>query len=95
MDSNILSEEAEELELMVKDRDHELKKLFHAYQEVFKTDLGRTVIMDILQQCHVFSSTMTGNSWTYFKEGERKIGLYVLGMIDIPGFKPINMKKDK
>jgi len=95
MDSDLLAEEAEKANEAAKEQDRKLSRLVYVYREVFKTEAGREVIMDLLNQCHVFQSTMTGNSYTYYNEGMRKVGLYVLGMLDIPEFEPINMNRKK
>ena len=39
---------------------------------------GRKWVWDMLVKCHVFNTSMTGNSHTFFKEGERNIGLGIL-----------------
>ena len=37
----------------------------------------RRFVWDLLEKTHVFSTSFTGNSETFFKEGERNIGLKV------------------
>jgi hypothetical protein len=37
----------------------------------------RRFVWEILEQTHVFRTSFTGNSETFFKEGERNIGLKV------------------
>lgn len=39
---------------------------------------GRRFIWKYLSLCHVFESSYTGNQDTFFKEGERNIGLKLL-----------------
>lgn len=39
---------------------------------------GQRVVWSILEKCHVFHSTYTGNAETYFREGERSVGLKML-----------------
>lgn len=39
---------------------------------------GRRFIWWLFCRCHMFESNMTGNSQTFFREGERNIGLQVL-----------------
>jgi len=95
MDSEILAEESEKLKESEKERETEISRLFYVYREVFKTQIGREVIMDLLDKCGVFRTVMTGNSYTFLNEGRRQVGLYMLGFLDIPGFEPLNMNKKK
>ena len=59
------------------------EQLIRSYRSVMATPQGRDVIWDILTMCRVFNLSMTGNSWTYFNEGGRQIGLYVLSMLNL------------
>lgn len=52
-----------------------------ALQNVLQTPAGRWFIMRLFDSCHVFERTMTGNSWTYFNEGARDMGLQLRGRI--------------
>lgn len=56
------------------ERDKELDDL----RFVMGVPQGRRVLFRILDRCGVYRSSFTGNSQTYFNEGERNIGLYVL-----------------
>lgn len=62
------------------DEKRKLMLLVDAYKKVFATDMGRLVIRDLLEYCQTFETTMTGNSWTYFNEGKRAVGLHILYM---------------
>lgn len=42
---------------------------------------GRAILSEILTRCGVYSSSFTGNSETFFREGQRNVGLYVLKQI--------------
>ncbi len=42
---------------------------------------GRRFIWRLLDQAGVFRSSFTGNSETFFREGQRNLGLRVLGLI--------------
>ena len=53
-------------------------RLSAAYKRLFNTDDGRIVFRDLMDFCMTFKSTMTGNSWTYFNEGKRAVGLHIL-----------------
>lgn len=45
---------------------------------VMQTHTGRCVLFSILEMCHVYQTSFTGNSATFFKEGERNIGLRLI-----------------
>lgn len=47
-------------------------------KEVLATHSGRRFIWRYLEKCGVFTSSFTGNSETFFKEGSRNIGLQLL-----------------
>ena len=61
----------------------ENEELLRAYKFVQEHPAAKMVIWDILSRCHVFDCTFTGNSRTFFLEGERSIGLYLLFMLQI------------
>jgi len=48
---------------------------------VFKTTDGKRLLWWLLAETHVYRSSFTGNSLTYFLEGERAVGLKVLGLL--------------
>jgi hypothetical protein len=39
---------------------------------------GRALMRDMLHFCGVYRSSFTGNSETYFREGQRNVGMYLL-----------------
>ena len=59
---------------------HEIRRLSVIYKRVFSTPEGKQVFKDLMELCMVFHSTMTGNSYTYYNEGMRKVGLHILKM---------------
>ena len=61
----------------------ENEELLRAYSFLAEHPAGKMVLWDVLSRCHIFESTFTGNSRTFFQEGERSIGLYVLFMLQI------------
>lgn len=70
----------------------EAKLLADKYKRVFlESEEGKEVLQDLFSRCHVFNSTMTGNSWTYFREGERNIGLQLLEMLDIGRYEQLDL----
>jgi len=54
--------------------------LTNAYRTVLNSPNGRLVFRDLVDYCMVFETTNTGNSWTYFNEGKRAVGLHILNM---------------
>lgn len=47
-------------------------------REVMGTPAGRRVVWRLLERCRLFSTSFTGNSETFFREGERSVGLWLL-----------------
>jgi DNA-binding PadR family transcriptional regulator len=59
------------------------RELRDDYKKVFLgSESGRRVLQDILDNTHVMSITFTGNSQTFYKEGQRSIGLMILQALD-------------
>ena len=45
---------------------------------------GRRCLWYLMDRSHVFRSSFTGNSETFFREGERNVGLFILaGILDV------------
>ena len=44
---------------------------------------GRRVTWRLLERTGIFRSSFTGNSETYFREGERNIGLFLLSLVNM------------
>ena len=44
---------------------------------------GRRIMRSMLDFCGVYKSSFTGNSETYFREGQRNVGLRMLSMVQI------------
>lgn len=53
-------------------------KVLVALRHLLDSEGGRIWLWGLLADTHVFQSNMTGNSWTFFREGERNIGLTLL-----------------
>jgi hypothetical protein len=62
----------------VSKRDQELDDVIHVLSSV----QGRRFLWRVLGLCHVFKTSFTGNSTTFFNEGKRDIGLRILGDIN-------------
>lgn len=54
------------------------RQVANAFASILSSPEGRLAIWWLLDQCHVFSSTYTGNSAAAFLEGERNVGLKIL-----------------
>lgn len=59
-------------------QDRDAEKLDAALRWLFDDEKGRRIAWWLLEETHVFRTSMTGNSQTFFLEGERNIGLKVL-----------------
>ena len=72
----------EEKDAEIQRRTDEIE-LAKKYQDIFLgSEHGKEVLDDLLAKCHVFHTSMTGNSWTYFREGERNVGLYIMDQLN-------------
>jgi len=54
------------------------RRLRNAWAKTLDDPDGRFLVWSLLDRCHVFSSTYTGNAASNFLEGERNIGLQIL-----------------
>ena len=54
------------------------KNLEAAYKEVFASKAGEKVLNDIYSKANMWTTTFTGNSQTFFNEGKRDLGLYIM-----------------
>lgn len=52
-----------------------------AFETLIASEGGRRWIWDELTACHVFRTSFTGNSHTFFNEGERNRGLALLNQM--------------
>ena len=53
-------------------------------EKVLESEPGRRFLWYLMHRAHVFRSSFTGNSETFFREGERSVGLFVLaGVLDV------------
>ena len=54
------------------------RSIFNAWAGLLDTAEGRHIAWSMLDHCHVFSSSYTGNAASNFLEGERSVGLKIL-----------------
>lgn len=57
------------------------QQLLNDYRFVLKEAPGRRLIYHILGMCGIYHVSMTGNSYTYFNEGMRQVGVTILNEI--------------
>jgi hypothetical protein len=53
-----------------------------AFKAVMATREGRRYVWWLLDQCGVFRTSFTGNSATFFNEGQRNVGLMLIADIN-------------
>ena len=52
-----------------------------ALRDILETDGGKEFFRRLLARCKLYETSFTGNSQTFFNEGKREIGLWVLSEI--------------
>jgi hypothetical protein len=45
---------------------------------IVETEAGRRWVYSIIERCHIFHPVMTGNSYTFFNDGMRQVGLMIV-----------------
>ena len=60
--------------------EQERLELLAAARDLLHEDKGRRFVWWLLEQTHVFQGSFTGNSTTFFLEGERNVGLKVFAL---------------
>lgn len=60
----------------------EHEQLLADLRALLKLKHGRRFIWHLLSTCHINSGSFTGNSQTFFLEGERSIGLHILSLLE-------------
>lgn len=60
----------------------EFEQLKADVQDLLNTTFGRRFIWQLLEMTHVNSVSFTGNSQTFFLEGERSIGIQILQLLE-------------
>lgn len=58
-------------------RDRELNDL----TIVLNTAEGRRVVWRIMEECKIFNSIMSGNSWTHYNAGKQDLGHFIMSEI--------------
>jgi hypothetical protein len=79
---HVLPEEAEELKRQEEEKKRKRKELLFNFHKTFSSEHGRFIYRYILAECHLFESTFTGNSRTFYNEGRRSVALDLLTLND-------------
>jgi len=66
------------------------EQLLRSYRQLTKIPEGKDVIWDLISFCHLFDVSFTGNSKTFFYEGQRSVGLYLLWMLQVSDGKDLD-----
>lgn len=80
---DILKDYAENKRDQEKQLGVEALQLIEDAKKTFSTPHGKRILWHLLERCHVFSTTFTGNSRGFFLEGERNVGLYLLALCEM------------
>lgn len=80
MSEDWLKDPAEERKLAVEQQKIKmrLKTDLDEMRQIVSTKIGRRFIWNLLCECGIFQSSFDGSSRTFFKEGERNVGLKIL-----------------
>lgn len=95
MGEDLFTDEARETKDDAKRAELEQKQLLADVKGTFETPHGRRVFRHLMERCHVFHTTFTGNSKTFFLEGERNIGLYLLGLREMASEEGLEKLKEE
>lgn len=59
------------------------------WERVFFTPDGARVLHALLDECNIFGTSFTGNSNTFFLEGKRAVGLWIMQQLDLMNIKKL------
>ena len=77
---SLFGEDLRALDKARKMDEQERLELLAAARDLLHEDKGKRLVWWLLEQTHVFQSSFTGNSTTFFMEGERNIGLKLFAL---------------
>lgn len=72
-------------------RENEIEQM----RKVLDTYEGRSVLWRILEQAGIYRQSFTGNSETFFREGQRKVGLELLAEIEAASPRAYSKMRDE
>lgn len=78
---DLFGDEAQAAKKAAKLTEHQQDRLTESLRVLLDSPDGKEFLWWLLGQTHVFQSSFTGNSATYFLEGERSIGLKVYNQL--------------
>ena len=84
----------EQINTINSQQDDKERQLREDFKRTFNSQHGKRVYKHILERCHIFNTTFTGGSKTFFLEGERNVGLYLLGMMNLADNAGIEVLKE-
>lgn len=70
-----------ELERQAKERELERENELEDLRFILSTEKGRRFLWQILERAGVFRNSYTGDNSTFFNEGRRNLGLWLIGEI--------------
>jgi len=80
-DSEVFEQEAGEAQELDEAQKRDKIIFYEDVKKTFSTPHGKRVARVLLNNCHIFNPVMTGNSKTFFLDGERNIGLKLLAWL--------------
>ena len=60
--------------------EQERRELLAVVKDLLAEEKGKCLVWWLLEQTHVFQNSFTGNSHTFFLEGERNVGLKLFAL---------------
>ncbi len=61
---------------------HDISGEVKDFKEIMGTALGRRFVWSLLGKCGIYHTSFTGNSKTFFNEGQRNVGLTYMNMVN-------------
>ena len=72
-----------------------MKATIVAYQRLFDSEDGKTVLQDLCKSCHVFNSTFDKDPYeTHFNEGARSVVLRIMKTVGMTETELENLMKE-
>ena len=79
--TDLFGDEVQAAKKAAKLTEYQQDRLTAAFKALLQTQEGMTVFWWLLGRTHVFQSSFTGNSSTFFLEGERNVGLQIYNQL--------------
>lgn len=67
------------------------------FKWLMSEERGRRFVWDLLDRAGIYRTSMTGNSQTFFNEGRREFGLYIMALVNeyTPGQYAVMVEENK